>query len=65
MWRRSTKDIERWSAARAPARDIDGRAEAQLTQAFMYALGDGVPENDVKAYSWLSIAKAQSHEKQG
>ena len=28
----------------------------------MYATGEGVPEDDAKAYAWLSIAAAQGNE---
>ena len=28
----------------------------------MYADGEGVPEDDAKAYAWLSIAAAQGNE---
>ncbi len=36
-----------------------GDAEAQYHLGYMYTVGRGIPENDVKAYSWWSVAKAQ------
>ena len=38
-----------------------GYAEAQYNLGFMYASGEGVPENDVKAYVWWSMAKANGN----
>ena len=29
----------------------------------MYDNGEGIPENDVQAYSWWSVAKPQGHKK--
>ena len=29
----------------------------------MYATGEGVPENNIRAYVWLSMAKTQGHVK--
>ena len=34
-------------------------AAAQSNLGFMYANGEGVPEDDVTAYAWLNIAAAQ------
>ena len=42
-----------------PSRDMP---EAQYILGLMYAKGDGVPEDDAKAYAWLSIAAAQGNE---
>jgi TPR repeat protein len=28
----------------------------------MYRMGDGVPEDDVAAYAWLSVAAASGHD---
>jgi TPR repeat protein len=39
-----------------------GYARAQFVLGSMYAKGKGVPENDIKAYVWWSLAKAQGHE---
>ena len=36
-----------------------GYALAQSILGFMYAKGEGVPEDDVTAYAWLNIAAAQ------
>ena len=36
-----------------------GDAAAQFNLGFMYANGEGVPEDDVTAYAWLNIAAAQ------
>jgi hypothetical protein len=36
-----------------------GDAEAQALVGIFYAGGDGVPQNYVRAYAWLSIAAAQ------
>ena len=35
---------------------------AQNSLGVMYAKGEGVPENHIKAYVWWSIAKASGHE---
>jgi uncharacterized protein len=35
---------------------------AQYTLGLMYDNGYGVPENDVKAYVWLSVSAAQGNE---
>ena len=32
---------------------------AQLSLGFMYALGQGVPKDDVQAYAWVNIGAAQ------
>ena len=39
-----------------------GDAEAQFILGVMYANGEGVPENYVRAYAWLNLAAAQGHE---
>ena len=39
-----------------------GDAEAQLNLGLMYAHGDGVPEDFVQAYAWISIAAANGSE---
>ena len=36
-----------------------GFATAQYNLGVMYATGEGVPTNFVKAYMWISLAKAQ------
>ena len=36
-----------------------GNATAQSNLGLMYAIGKGVPEDDVTAYAWLNIAAAQ------
>ena len=40
-----------------------GDASAQYNLGLMYATGEGVPENYMKAYVWWSMAKASGHEK--
>jgi TPR repeat protein len=35
---------------------------AQLSLGLCYANGEGVPEDDVKAYMWLNLASAQGDE---
>ena len=39
-----------------------GHAAAQYNLGSMYATGSGVPENDLKAYVWFSVAAAQGYE---
>ena len=39
-----------------------GQAEAQYTLGFMYAKGEGVPQDDAEAYSWFAVAVADGHE---
>jgi len=39
-----------------------GVAQAQYNLGVMYYNGEGVPVNNVKAYMWLSLAKAQGDE---
>jgi len=39
-----------------------GYAKAQSNLGLMYADGEGVPENNIHAYVWWSMAKTQSHE---
>ncbi|MCY4426065.1 MAG: SEL1-like repeat protein [Halieaceae bacterium] len=39
-----------------------GNALAQSGLGIMYDSGEGVPEDDVQAYAWLSIAAAQGNE---
>ena len=38
-----------------------GDVYAQASLAYMYANGEGVPENDVQAYKWWNLAAAQGH----
>ena len=40
-----------------------GMAAAQYNLALMYATGEGVPENSIRAYVWWSMAKTQGHTK--
>ncbi len=40
-----------------------GMAAAQLNLGNMYAKGEGVPENDIRAYVWWSMAKTQGNTK--
>ncbi len=40
-----------------------GDAYAQLHLGVMYANGDGVPENSIRAYVWWSMAKTQGNTK--
>jgi TPR repeat protein len=40
-----------------------GDADAQFNLGAAYYNGGGVPENHVRAYVWLSMAKTQGHEK--
>ncbi len=54
-------------SAHAAADDFDavkkaaeqGHADAQANLGFMYARGNGVPEDDIQAYAWISLASAQ------
>ena len=39
-----------------------GHARAQSNLGFMYDNGDGVPQNNLRAYVWFSVAAAQGHE---
>jgi len=39
-----------------------GHADAQYNLGVMYDEGTGVPVNNVRAYMWWSLAKAQGHE---
>ena len=39
-----------------------GNARAQNNLGLMYATGEGVPENVINAYVWLSISAAQGGE---
>ena len=39
-----------------------GDAAAQHNLGVMYAKGEGVPQNDVQAYAWWSVAAAQGLE---
>lgn len=39
-----------------------GDANAQFDLGIMYSKGEGIPENDVKAYVWFSIAAAQNNQ---
>ena len=45
----------------APCRK-QGYADAQFNLGVMYVNGDGVPVNNIRAYMWWSLAKAQGHE---
>ncbi len=36
-----------------------GDAKAQFNLGFMYDIGEGVPQNNVRAYAWWSVAAAQ------
>lgn len=40
-----------------------GVAAAQLNLGVLYALGEGVPEDDVRAFAWLNVAAAQGSKK--
>ena len=44
----------------AMAEQVD--AEAQNNMGGAYARGDGVPQDDVKAYAWLSVSSANEYE---
>ena len=37
-------------------------ADAQYFLGLMYAIGEGVPEDDIQAYAWISLAFAQGVE---
>ena len=37
-----------------------GSADAQLYLGVLYAIGEGVPKDDVQAYAWLNIGVAQT-----
>ena len=39
-----------------------GEAYAQSDLGFMYSNGEGVPQNNVRAYIWYSVAAAQGNE---
>ncbi len=39
-----------------------GIAKAQSSLGLMYEYGEGVPQDDVQAYMWLSLAAAQGNE---
>ena len=39
-----------------------GYARAQFNLGLMYGKGEGVPENDVRAYAWANLASAQGLE---
>ena len=45
-----------------PEHALQGDADAQNFLGFMYANGDGVPEDNVPAYAWWHLAAAQGHE---
>lgn len=40
-----------------------GLAPVQNSLGVMYAFGEGVPEDNVKAYAWISMTAAQGTEK--
>ena len=42
-----------------------GNAAAQALLGMMYEEGQGVPQDDVQAYVWLSLAAAQGNERAG
>ena len=39
-----------------------GDADAQARLGFMYSIGEGVTEEDIQAYAWISLASAQGAE---
>ena len=39
-----------------------GHVDAQYIIGVMYAIGEGVPEDDIQAYAWISLASAQGME---
>ena len=39
-----------------------GHADAQVWLGVMYSRGEGVPEDDIQAYAWISLASAQGVE---
>ena len=39
-----------------------GLVIAQFNLGIMYGNGEGIPVNNIKAYMWSSLAKAQGHE---
>ena len=39
-----------------------GHASAQFNLGVMYANGEGVPQNNLRAYVWFSVAAAQGDE---
>ena len=39
-----------------------GDADARIRLGFMYDNGEGVPEDDIQAYAWISLASAQGVE---
>ncbi len=39
-----------------------GRVDAQYNLGFMYDKGEGVPEDDIQAYAWISLVSAQGME---
>ena len=39
-----------------------GVADAQKFLGILYAIGEGVPEDDIQAYAWISLASAQGVE---
>ena len=41
---------------------MQGHADAQNNLGVMYSTGEGVPVNNVKAYMWWALAKAQGDE---
>lgn len=40
-------------------------ASAQFILGAVYAIGDGVPKNDIEAYAWSLLAKAWGAERAG
>ena len=39
-----------------------GYVNAQYNLGLMYSIGEGVPQNNVRAYVWFSVAAAQGNE---
>jgi TPR repeat protein len=42
-----------------------GNDTAQIELGFMYAIGEGIPEDKVQAYKWLSVAAASGNDVAG
>ena len=54
---KNNKTAAMWLAKAAE----QGDARAQFFLGYIYATGEGVPENDIKAYAWSSMAKANGY----
>ena len=39
-----------------------GHADAQFVLGLMYAIGHGVPKDDVQAYAWFNVSGAAEHQ---